>query len=76
MSLKRGCSRKRNYDIEIKDDWYFDLGYHFAFSITVFTMVFLFSASAPLIPVFGFLFFTIKVSDIYINNIYMFIVFH
>jgi hypothetical protein len=51
-----------NEEIKIEDDWYFDLGYHFAFAITVFTIVFIFSTSAPLIPVFGFLFFTFKVS--------------
>jgi len=44
----------------VVDDWYFDLGYHFAFSITVFTVVIIFSAAAPLIPIFGFLFFAIK----------------
>lgn len=45
---------------EVEDDWYFDLGYHFAFSITIFTVIFLFSAAVPLIPLFGFLFFTFK----------------
>jgi len=45
---------------EIEDDWYFDLGYHFAFSITIFTVIYIFSAAVPLIPLFGFLFFAFK----------------
>lgn len=61
LSLKRCCSKnKKYYEEDIIDDWYFDLGYHYAFAVVAFTMIFIFSASAPLIPVFGFLFFTFK----------------
>ena len=62
MQVKKCCRKnKKYYDEELVDDWYFDLGYHYAYSIVIFTIVFIFSASAPLIPVFGFLFFTFKV---------------
>jgi Calcium-dependent channel, 7TM region, putative phosphate len=61
MSVKRCFSKKKYYEEELIDDWYFDLGYHYAYAIVIFTLVFIFSASAPLIPVFGFLFFTFKV---------------
>lgn len=67
MAMKKGCCKcgkkksKFESEDEIIDDWYFDLGYHYAWAIVIFTLVFIFSASAPLIPVFGFLFFTFKV---------------
>lgn len=54
-------------DEQIADDWFFDIGYHFGFSITVFIVVFMFSCCAPLIPLFGFLFFMIKVSKLVFN---------
>ncbi|CDW80277.1 integral membrane protein [Stylonychia lemnae] len=61
MKLKRLFMKSRNYEQdEIEDDWYFDLGYHFAFSITIFSVVYIFSAAVPLIPLFGFLFFAFK----------------
>lgn len=47
-------------DDDIIDDWYFDLGYQFAFVITIFTVIFIFSSSVPLIPLFGFVFFAFK----------------
>jgi hypothetical protein len=63
VKMKKCCTKKRKYmETKFEDDWYFDIGYHFAFSITVFTVVFIFSVAAPLIPIFGFLFFTLKVS--------------
>eukprot|EP00347_Sterkiella_histriomuscorum_P005148 403357711 len=43
-----------------KDNWYFDVGYHLAFSVSVFVIVMIFSASVPLIPLFGFLYFAIR----------------
>lgn len=61
MKLKRLFMRSQIYEEdEIEDDWYFDLGYHFAFSITIFTVIYIFSAAVPLIPLFGFLFFAFK----------------
>ena len=60
MWMKRTCSRRKRFDDEVEDDWYFDLGYNFAFSITIFTVVYIFSASVPLISFFGFLFFALK----------------
>lgn len=50
------------YSDELEDDWYFDLGYQYAFSISVFIVTLIFSASAPLLAICGCLFFTIKVS--------------
>ena len=44
----------------MEDTWYFDIGYHFAFSLTIFTIALVFSAAVPLIPFFGFLFFAFK----------------
>ena len=54
--------KKRIYlnENDIEDDWYFDIGYHFAFSITVFVIILIFSASVPLIPLFGFLYFALR----------------
>lgn len=59
--MKKTCSKKKKFfDKEIDDDWFFDIGYHFAFSIIIFTIVFIFSTSAPLVPIFGFMFFSLK----------------
>ena len=56
----------------MEDDWFFDLGYHFAFSIMVFILILIFSASVPLIPLFGFIFFAFKyVVDKY-NFVYVY----
>jgi hypothetical protein len=61
MKLKKLFMKSKIYDgVAIEDDWYFDLGYHFAFSITIFTVIYLFSAAVPLIPLFGFVFFAFK----------------
>lgn len=61
MTMKKFLMRSRAYlEDEVEDDYYFDLGYHFAFSITIFTVIFIFSAAVPLIPCFGFLFFGFK----------------
>ncbi len=61
MMLKKFLMRSKAYlEDEVEDDYYFDLGYHFAFSITIFTLIFIFSAAVPLIPCFGFLFFGFK----------------
>lgn len=61
MMMKRFLTRTKAYlEDEVEDDYYFDLGYHFAFSITIFTVIFIFSAAVPLIPLFGFLFFGFK----------------
>ena len=36
------CSKKNKYiDGPVEDDWYFDIGYYFAFALTMFTIVFL-----------------------------------
>ena len=51
---------KKYYQTDIEDDWYFDIGYNYAFVLTVFIVIFVFSASVPLIPLFGFLFFFFK----------------
>ena len=61
IKMKRFFFKSQIYEEDdVIDDWYFDLGYQFAFSITIFTIVFLFSAAVPLIPLFGFLFFAFK----------------
>ena len=43
-----------------KDQWYFDLGYHIAFTQIIYCTVLIFSSVAPLITPFGCCFFTIK----------------
>jgi len=43
-----------------KDEWYFDLGYHIAFTSIIYSVVLIFSTVAPLITVFGALYFGIK----------------
>lgn len=53
-------NRFRKYDEDIPDDWYFDLGYQYAFSISVFLMTLIFVASAPHMSIFGCLFFVNK----------------
>lgn len=53
-------NRQKIITEDLEDDWYFDLGYHFAFSLTIFTIIFIFSAAVPLISFFGFLFFAFK----------------
>jgi hypothetical protein len=58
MLMKKITSK---YSDELEDDWYFDLGYHYAFSVSIFLITLIFSSSAPLLPIFGFLFFSIKV---------------
>jgi hypothetical protein len=61
IKMKKFFNKNRVYDKdEFIDDWYFDIGYHYAYVIIIFTLVFIFSASAPLIPVFGFFFFLFK----------------
>lgn len=65
MGMKRFFS-KEFYEDEVEDDWYFDIAYHYAFAISVFIIVLVFSASVPFIPLFGFLFFTFKVSSLMI----------
>jgi hypothetical protein len=50
------------YSDELEDDWYFDLGYHYAFSISMFIITLIFSTSAPLLTIFGCFFFSIKVT--------------
>ena len=72
MWMKRTCSRKKRFNNEIEDDWYFDLGYNFAFSITIFTVVYIFSASVPLISFFGFLFFVFKYNVDKYNFVYVY----
>lgn len=52
----------RSYKKELRDDWYFDLAYHYAFSLSIFIIALIFSSAAPLMTFFGFLFFFIKVS--------------
>ena len=56
--------KKRNsYNKEkVKDDWYFDFSYHYAFAISVYFITIIYSASAPLISFFGVIFFYFKVS--------------
>lgn len=43
-----------------KDQWYFDLGYHIAFTQIIYCTVLIFSSVAPIITPFGCCFFTIK----------------
>ena len=52
------------YSDELEDDWYFDLGYNYAFSINIFVIALIFSSSAPLMPAFATLFFSIKVLNL------------
>ncbi|CDW87165.1 integral membrane protein [Stylonychia lemnae] len=59
----RCCKKNRPYlkqNGRLEDNWYFDISYHFAFSITVFIIIMIFSASVPLIPLFGFFYFSIR----------------
>ena len=48
---------------EIEDDWYFDLGYQYAFSLSIFIIALIYSATVPIIPVIATFFFGIKVSQ-------------
>lgn len=58
--MKKVSSNRKQFKDEVVDDWYFDLGYNFAFSITIFTVIYIFSVSVPLISLFGFIFFALK----------------
>jgi hypothetical protein len=62
LMYKRHKLSKQYYKEFVKDEWYFDFAYHYAFVISVFFIIFTYSACAPLIVVFGFGFFFIKVS--------------
>ncbi|TNV83763.1 hypothetical protein FGO68_gene13698 [Halteria grandinella] len=44
----------------VKDDWYFDYAYFFAFNLSAFIIVLVFSVSAPLISILGLCYFTIR----------------
>jgi hypothetical protein len=61
MYMKKLTSK---YSDELEDDWYFDLGYHYAFSVSIFIITLIFSVSVPLLPIFGCTFFSIKVNNI------------
>ena len=52
-------SYKKNKEVE--DHWYFDIAFHFGTTITLFIVILNYSTLSPLIPIFGFFFFTIKV---------------
>ena len=43
-----------------KDNYQFDLGYHQSYSLVVFLNCVLFSALVPIIPMFAWLFFSVK----------------
>lgn len=61
LCLKSCCRKSTPFEKKaIEDDYFFDLGYHLSFVVVVFTIVFLFSVTAPLISFFGFLFFGFK----------------
>ena len=49
------------YSDEQEDDWYFDLGYQYAYSMSIFIIALVYSISVPLMSVFGCLFFFFKV---------------
>jgi hypothetical protein len=44
----------------VKDEWYFDYAYFFAFNFSVFIIVLVFSISAPLLSMFGLIYFAIR----------------
>jgi hypothetical protein len=50
------------YATDQEDKWYFDLGYQYAFSLSIFTIAMIYSVSTPLIPIFGSIFFALKVN--------------
>lgn len=52
----------------VKDDWYFDYAYFYAFNISVFIISLIYSASAPLIAILGFIYFFLRVSLYSPNN--------
>ncbi len=45
---------------EIEDDWYFDIGYSYAISLSIFIIGLIYSATVPLIPLFTCFYFAIK----------------
>ena len=66
MGLKKMLNKTYYTNEQVEDDYYFDIGYSYAFVVSVFIIVLIFSASAPIIPFFGFLFFMFKVTHKYI----------
>lgn len=69
--LQQVCRRKKTLD-EVqeenmrrnlavnKDRWYFDIGYNIAFTQIIYCIVLIFSTVAPLVTLFGCLYFSIK----------------
>ena len=45
---------------EIEDDWYFDIGYSYAISLSIFIIGLIYSGTVPLIPLFTCQYFAIK----------------
>lgn len=66
MCRKRGTweeiqeSEMRRKLSPYKDRWYFDMGYNIAFTQIIYCVVLVFASVAPLITLFGSLYFTIK----------------
>ena len=54
-TVKRLCRKYK--DEPFVDQWYFDLGYFQAYTLTLFFLAYLFSVVIPLISFFAFLFF-------------------
>ena len=54
---------------EIEDDWYFDIGYSYAISLSIFIIGLIYSATVPLIPLFTCHYFAIKVRIFNMNKI-------
>ena len=61
MWLKIKMSPFKNL-YEVEDDWYFDIGYAYAISLSIYIIGLIYSSTVPLIPIFTSLFFFIKVS--------------
>ena len=51
--MKKGLSDK-------KDKWFFDMGFNIAYTLVIYCLILIYSQIAPLITIFGFLYFTNK----------------
>ena len=55
-----------------KDVWYFDMGYNIAFTQIIYCVVIMYAAVAPIITLFGGMYFTIKYFIDKYNVLYVF----
>ena len=73
LKFRKWQMSRKNYkkNKEVEDHWYFDIAYHFGTTITLFIVILNYSTLSPLIPIFGFFFFTIKVIFSFIFQYYV-----